>query len=174
MRQRGFEVCKGYEGKNINLPKRQTAHSVGYDLEAAEDIVIPSIWRQVFKVFAPWLKGEHEDVVEIKPTLVKYGVKAYFGEDEVMYIYNRSGNPIKKGLIVANGVGVIESDYYGNETNDGELMTPFYNFFPFDVKIKKGERVAQGVFAKFLKVDDDNAEGERTGGFGSTENTGKI
>ncbi len=169
MRQRGFEVCKGYEDKNINLPKRQTKHSVGYDFEAACDIVIPSIWKQVFKVFAAWIKGD-KDNQELTPTLVKYGIKSYYLEDEVLYIYNRSSNPIKRGLIVANGVGVIECDYYSNEVNDGELMTPFYNVFPFDVEVKKGERVAQGVFAKFLKVDEDiESDVKRNGGFGTTE-----
>ncbi|HBY21286.1 MAG TPA: dUTP diphosphatase [Clostridiales bacterium] len=156
-RKRGFEVCKGYEDKNINLPKRHTAHSVGYDLESAEDLVVPSIWKKVLSL------------KEVKPTMIKTGIKAYYAEDEVLYIYNRSSNPAKKGLVFALGAGVIESDYYGNESNDGELMVPFYNFFPIDIKVKKGERIAQAVFQKFLIVDNDDATGKRTSGFGSTD-----
>lgn len=44
-RKRGFEVISAYEGKGINVPKRSTKHSAGYDFEAAEDIVLPSIWQ---------------------------------------------------------------------------------------------------------------------------------
>ena len=149
-RVRGFEVAKGFEDKEINLPIRKTKYSAGYDIEAAEDVVIPS-----FK------KG-------INPTLIKTGIKAYMQDDEVLYLYNRSSNPKKKGLILANSVGVIDKDYYGNPDNDGHIMFAFYNIKDEDVEIKKGETVGQAVFQKYLVVDDDNAEGERLGGFGST------
>ena len=157
MKIRGFEICKGYEDKGINLPIRQTKHAVGYDIEAAEDTVIPSMFEAI-------KNGEN-----IKPTLVKTGVKAYFQPDEVMYIYNRSGGPSKKGLVVANSVGVIDCDYYSNPSNDGELMVAFYNFAQQEVSIQKGERIAQLVFQKFLITDNDSAEGDRLGGFGSTK-----
>ena len=62
----------------------------------------------------------------------------------------------------------IDSDYFENPDNDGHIMFAFYNFFPFDVTIKKGEKIGQGVFQKFLKADDDNADGDRLGGYGST------
>ena len=150
-RQRGFEIAKGFEDKNINLPKRSTAHSAGYDIEAAEDIVVPS-----FK------KG-------MAPTLVKTGIKAYMEDDEVLLLYNRSSNPKKKGLILANSVGVIDKDYYGNEDNDGHIMFAFFNIKDEDIEIKKGDAIGQGVFQKFLLVDDDTAEGVRVGGFGSTD-----
>ena len=149
-RVRGFEVAKGFEDKEINLPIRKTKYSAGYDIEAAEDAVIPS-----FK------KG-------MNPTLIKTGIKAYMQDDEVLYLYNRSSNPKKKGLILANSVGVIDKDYYGNPDNDGHIMFAFYNIKDEDVEIKKGETVGQAVFQKYLVVDDDNAEGERLGGFGST------
>lgn len=148
---RGFEVVKGYEDKGINLPVRKTKHSAGYDFEAAEDCVIPA-----------YANGG------IKPTLVKTGVKAYFGEDEVLAIYNRSSNPMKKGLILANSVGIIDSDYYGNPDNDGHIMFSFFNMSENDVQIKKGDCIGQGIFQKFFKADGDNAEGERLGGYGST------
>ena len=147
---RGFEVAKGFEDANINLPIRKTKYSAGYDIEAAEDIVIPS-----FK------KG-------MNPTLVKTGLKAYMQDDEVLLLYNRSSNPKKKGLIMANSVGVIDKDYYGNPDNDGHFMFSFFNIKEEDILIKKGEAIGQAVFQKYLVTDDDNAEGERIGGFGST------
>lgn len=147
---RGFEIAKGFEDKGINLPVRKTKYSAGYDIEAAEDVTIPS-----FK------KG-------INPTLVKTGLKAYMQEDEVMLLYNRSSNPKKKGLIMANSVGVIDKDYYGNSDNDGHFMFAFYNIKEEDVTIKKGEAIGQAIFQKYLTEDNDDAQGERMGGFGST------
>lgn len=149
---RGFEICAAFKETGINLPERSTARSAGYDIEAAEDTVIPSIWN----------------MTEKKPTLVKTGIKAYMGEDEVLYLYNRSSNPGKKGLVMANSVGVVDSDYYNNPDNEGHIMFAFYNFFTEDTVIKKGDRIGQGVFAKFLKADGDNSTADRTGGFGST------
>ena len=148
---RGFEVCKGYEDKEINMPIRKTARSAGYDIEAAEDTVVPKF------------------SLGTKPTLIPTGLKAYMEEDEVLYLYNRSSNPKKKGLILANSVGVVDSDYYGNPDNDGHIMFAFYNIKDEDIEIKKGEAIGQGVFAKYLITDDDQATGKRTGGFGSTD-----
>lgn len=147
---RGFEIAKGFENEGINLPVRKTKCSAGYDIEAAEDTIIPS-----FK------KG-------MKPTLVKTGIKAYMQEDEVLILANRSSNPGKKGLILANSIGVIDSDYYGNLDNDGHIMFAFFNIKDEDIEIKKGEAIGQGIFQKFLTVDEDTADGVRVGGFGST------
>ena len=147
---RGFEIAKGFEDKKINLPKRKTKFSAGYDVEAAEDIIVPS-----FK------KG-------IAPTLVKTGIKAYMQDDEVLMLYNRSSNPKKKGLILSNSVGVVDKDYYGNQDNDGHIMFAFYNIKEDDVQIKKGECIGQAIFQKYYIADDDDAGGERIGGFGST------
>ena len=151
MKKRGFEIAKGWEDKKINLPKRKTKYSAGYDFEAAEDIVVPA--------FTP---GD-------PPTFIPTGIKAYMGKDEVLYIFNRSSNPKKKGLVLANSVGVIDRDYYGNPDNDGHIMFAFYNNRGEDVTIKKGEAIGQGVFSRYLISDDDEANGERTGGFGSTD-----
>lgn len=149
-RKRGFEIAKGFENAGINLPVRKTKYSAGYDIEAAEDVTVPS-----FK------KGD-------APTLIKTGIKAYMKDDEVLMLYNRSSNPKKKGLILANSVGVIDKDYYGNPDNDGHIMFAFYNIKDEDITIKKGEAIGQAVFQKYLVTDDDAAEGERLGGFGST------
>ena len=151
MKTRGFEIAKGYEDKNINLPVRKTKSSAGYDFEAAEDTVVPKFTNGV------------------KPTLIKTGIKAYMQDDEVLYLFNRSSNPKKKGLVLCNSVGVVDADYYGNPDNDGNIMFAFYNVGEEDITIKKGEAIGQGVFQKYLVVDDDQAEGTRTGGFGSTD-----
>jgi dUTP pyrophosphatase len=149
---RGFEVAKGFEDKGINLPERKTKYSAGYDIEAAEDTVVPS-----FK------KGAN-------PTLIKTGLKAYMQDDEYLMLCNRSSNPKKKGLILANSVGIVDKDYYENQDNDGHMMFAFYNIKEEDILIKKGEAIGQAIFQKYLTVDNDTALGERTGGFGSTSN----
>jgi len=149
-RKRGFEIAKGFEDAGINLPVRSTKNSAGYDIEAAEDVTIPA-----FKL------GQ-------KPVLVKTGLKAYMQSDEVLILANRSSNPGKKGLILANSIGVVDSDYYGNPDNDGHIMFAFFNFKEEDIEIKKGERIGQGMFQKYLVTDNDMPGGERTGGFGST------
>ena len=147
---RGFEVEKGFEDKNINLPIRKTKYSAGYDIEAAEDCIIPA--------FKP---GQ-------APTLVKTGLKAYMKDDEYLMLCNRSSNPKKKGLILANSVGIVDKDYYENPDNDGHIMFAFFNVKDVDVEIKKGDAIGQGIFKQYLVTDDDVAEGERLGGFGST------
>ena len=149
-RKRGFEIAKGYENAGVNLPVRKTNYSAGYDVEALEDTIIPS-----------FRKGA-------KPTLVKTGIKAYMGEDEVLILANRSSNPGKKGLILANSIGVIDSDYYGNPDNDGHIMFAFYNIKDEDITIKKGDAIGQAIFQKYFIADNDVAGGTRLGGFGST------
>ena len=150
MKHRGFEVVKGYEDKNINMPVRKTAHSAGYDVEAAEDIVIPKYYPG------------------IKPTLVPTGLKAYCEDDECFLLLNRSSGP-KKGFILANSVGLVDSDYYGNIDNDGHFFFAYFNCSDKDIQVKKGDVIGQVVFTKYLVADDDNATGIRTGGFGSTD-----
>lgn len=150
MKTRGFEVCKGYEDKDIHLPVRKTKHSAGYDVEAAEDIIIPK--------YKPG----------IKPTLIPTGLRAYCGEDECYLLLNRSSGP-KKGFLMANSVGLIDSDYYRNVDNDGHFYFAYFNCSDHDIEVKKGDVIGQVVFLNYLVVDNDNAEGERTGGFGSTD-----
>ena len=151
MRTRGFEVVKEYVNKGINLPVRKTKHSAAYDIEAAEEVVLPS-----------FQKG-------MKPTLIPTGLKAYMQSDEVLLIVPRSSGPKKQGISFPHNVGVIDSDYYNNPDNEGHIFVQCINLKDEDVVIKKGEAVAQAIFQKYLTVDDDNAEGERTGGFGSTD-----
>lgn len=150
IRTRGFEIAKGFEDKGINLPVRSTRLAAGYDVEAAEDVVIPSF------------------VLGQKPVLVKTGLKAYCQDDEYYMLLNRSSGPFKRGLVLANSVGIIDADYYGNPSNDGHFMFAFYNFFDHDIEIKKGDVVGQVIFQKYLLVDNDNAGGQRIGGIGSS------
>ena len=70
--------------------------------------------------------------------------------------------------MLANGIGIIDSDYYNNPDNEGHIMFQVYNFTDTTVDILKGERIGQGMFMKYFKTDDDVASGIRTGGFGST------
>ena len=141
-RLRGFEIAKGFEEKNIKLPERKTKCSAAYDLEAAEDIVVPS-----FK------KG-------MKATLVPTGLKAYMQDDEVLYLYAKSSGFGKKGIMLSNAVGIVDGDYYENEDNDGLKEEDLY--------IKKGDAIGQAMFGKYLKADNDDATAIRKGGFGST------
>jgi len=167
MKIRGFEVCSEYSDKEINLPIRKTRTSVGYDIEAAEDTTIPTIWKTIFTNIKIFLSGK-DNYEEFKPTLIPTGLKSYFCDDEVLILANKSSFPLKKGLIMANSIGIIESDYYNNCSNEGHLMFMYYNIGFKDIVIKKGESAGQAYFQKFLVADNDKADGIRTGGFGST------
>ena len=148
MAVRGFEIVSAYEGKGIALPLRGTAASAGYDLSAAESVVI-----------AP-------DDMAMVPT----GVKAYMEPDEVLYIHIRSSLAVKRQLVLMNSVGVVDADYYNNPDNEGHIFIALWNRGKENVTLKAGERLAQGVFMKYLLADGDTAgKGQdRQGGFGST------
>ena len=150
MKTRGFEIAKGWEDRDIHIPERKTKHSAGYDVEAAEDMIIPMYYPG------------------IKPSLIPTGLKAYCGEDEWFMLVNRSSGP-KKGFVMANSIGVVDSDYYGNESNDGHFYFQYFNFTDHDIEVKKGDVIGQVIFMKYLTTDEDKADGTRTGGFGSTD-----
>ena len=149
--KRGFKVvkdeCRKHPKVEIKLPKRGTKNSAGYDICTPVDILIPA-------------HGFSE--------LVQTDIKAYMGEDEVLKIYPRSSIGFKKKLMLVNTTGIIDSDYYENPDNDGNIGFAFYNMSDVDVLIKAGERVLQGIFTKYLITEDDNADEVRTGGTGST------
>ena len=175
---------------NAKIPEYQTTNSAGADFFCAEDVTIPSIWgiilnsvgskaedtvNRALYAIAPSLCGKRDDVAanakqEIEPTLVHTGIKACMEDDEVLELYNRSSNPSKLGLVLANGVGVVDADYYNNVKNDGEIMFAFYNFKPWSVTIKAGDKIGQGVFKKYLRPTEGLRikNVERKGGFGST------
>lgn len=144
---RKFEIVTTFAQKNPVLPKRQTENSAGYDLSSLCDITIEP--------------G--------KITLIPTGIKVMMEHDEVLMIYPRSSLAIKRGLMMSNSVGVIDADYYGNPDNEGHIMIPLYNTTLEPVTIKAYERVAQGIFTKYLKtVDDEVQSKKRSGGFGSS------
>ena len=142
---RGFDLVSSYDNQDL-LPKRETAHAAGYDLKVAETTQIES--GQI--------------------VLVPTGVKAYMQPGEVLYLYDRSSNPRKKGLVLINSVGVIDGDYYGNPNNEGHIFAQMQNITNKKVSLEVGDRIVQAVFAPYLVADDDQATGTRTGGFGST------
>ena len=146
VRIRGFEVVSTHEDSGINLPHRKTARSAGYDIEAAENVTVPA------------------NGLAVVPT----GVKAFMMDDEYLGIHIRSGLSFKNNLSLVNDEGVIDADYYNNPDNEGHIQIGIVNHSSQPVEIKKSERIAQGIFKKYLHIDDDNAEGEREGGMGST------
>lgn len=143
---RGFEVVTAYEAKDIHLPERKTSESAGYDIASAEDVVLEP--------------G--------KVTLVPTGLKAFMGLGEYLAIYIRSGISIRNSLMLINGTGIIDSDYYNNEENEGHIMIAMLNAGAEPFVIHAGDRIAQGIFMKYLLTADDEATGVRTGGIGST------
>lgn len=191
MSRYGFELARKMENgkpvvafdrevlayENAQLPEYQTKKAAGADFFAAEDTVIPSFWNPIatiLKSISPFTCSEEykKDKKNLfAPTLVHTGVKAVMEDNQVLHIYNRSSNPKKLGLILANSVGVIDADYYNNPDNDGEIMFAFYNLLPWDVTIKAGDRIGQGEFAQFMRptVGLRIKDQERVGGFGSTK-----
>ena len=102
--------------------------------------------------------------------MVPTGVKAYMQENEFLGVHIRSGMAVKKSIRLVNNVGIIDADYYNNPDNEGHIMLALVNTGLQPLVLKKGERIAQGIFYKYLTTDDDNAaeKEERSGGFGST------
>lgn len=143
---RQFMICKGFEQNDIKLPERSTKFSAGYDFKSLEDFDIEPNQVHIFKT----------------------GVKAKMDEDDVLLIFIRSSLAIKKGLQLANNVAVIDADYFSNPDNDGHIMIAIKNTSNEIVSIKKGDKIAQGMFTKYETTIDDKSSNERTGGTGST------
>lgn len=159
MKKRGFEIVSRYDKQQIQLPQRQTQFAAGYDLQAAEDFLVPSIWRS----------GALPTPAALKPVLVPTGIKVFLPSDEVLLLVSRSSGPLKRGLVIPNSVGVIDADYYNNPNNEGEIFVQMLNFFSQDYWIHKGERICQGIFTKYLITTDDvQSTIQRNGGFGSS------
>lgn len=146
---RGFEVVESWARHTDGLvlePVRSTQKSAGYDFFLTEDIVL-----------AP-----------DNQVLVWTDIKAYMLDDEVLELHVRSSIGIKKNLMLANITGIIDADYYSNLNNDGNIGICLRNVGNEIVHLEKGERVAQGIFKKYLVADNCNHDGERLGGIGST------
>jgi dUTP pyrophosphatase len=176
--KRGFKVVSTKRDQGIHLPKRQTTNAAGYDFEAATDITLPSIWKGNF-VKALWLIHHQKQLTtadfiaadaSLKPYLVPTGIKAYMQPDEFLLLADRSSGPLKRRLVLPNGVGIVDADYYDNDANEGEIFFQLINYGLRDYHIKKGERIGQGIFIPYLRADDEiQPTAQRTGGFGSTK-----
>ena len=159
------------------LPVRKTAKSAGYDFAVAEDIVIPSYSDQVLEMVR-WGRGGHtytltemanlSKELKTKPTLVPTGIKCELNDNTYLELSVRSSCPLKYWLILANGVGIIDADYYNNPDNEGHIYFQMINLSPFDIQLHKGDVIGQGIIKPYLITEDDSASGERRGGFGST------
>ena len=129
------------------LPVRGSSKSAGYDLASPIDVIIEP----------------HSSV------LIWTNIKAFMQDNEVLQLHVRSSVGIKKSLMLKNTTGIIDADYYGNESNDGNIGLALYNTGDEAVVIQKGDRLVQGIFIKYLTVDNDSyINDERTGGIGSS------
>ena len=181
-----FEFVKKYVDAGLKLPTRKTKESAGYDLVAADDIVIPP-YGDLLRVLIDEnldIDTENETIsikpVELeklaaatkrtgaKPTLVSTGVKCQLDPGTYLELSVRSSTPLKHWLILANGVGIIDADYYNNPDNEGEIFLQLINLSPYNIMIRKGSAIGQGIIKNYLTVENDTASGERVGGFGST------
>lgn len=157
------------------LPVRKTAKSAGYDFTVAEDIIIPSYQKLLDKfpknqINLVSLEGMSilTKNLKAKPTLVPTGIKCELNDNTYLELSVRSSCPLKYWLILANGVGIIDADYYNNPDNEGHIYFQMINLSPFDIQLHKGDIIGQGVIKPYLITEDDNASGDRLGGFGST------
>ena len=145
---RYFEVVKDEFRKNegeIKLPTRASEYSAGYDFYSPVDVIIQP----------------NESV------MIWTDVKAHMYYDNVLMLYVRSSMG-KHPVVVANGTGIVDSDYYGNENNDGNIGFRLLNLGLTPYEIKIGDRIGQGVFLKYGTVKEDKTTTKRTGGFGSS------
>lgn len=174
-----FEKVSKYVDADIAMPVRKTAQSAGYDMVAAEDYVIPSLWQMAMEAKELWPVADDEFVsmdlmaqftkqTGFKPTLVSTGMKCKLDPSSWLQLSVRSSSPLKYWLMMGNGIGVIDADYYNNSDNEGEIFFQIYNLSPFNIQIKKGEAIGQAIILPYGVTEDDVAGGERTGGFGST------
>lgn len=177
-----FEVISKYTDAGLSLPVRKTKASAGYDFQVAEDTLIPSYFKLVDKI----MNATHEtchtagsftlsEMAQLtkdfraKPTLVPTGIKCEVPTDMYLELSVRSSCPLKHWLILANGVGIIDADYYNNPDNEGHIFFQIINLSPFDIILKKGDAIGQGIFKKYYLTDDDTVTALRQGGFGSTD-----
>lgn len=147
---RYFEVVNDEHRKHdgeIKLPTRGTEHSAGYDFYSPVNVVIPP--REMVMIWTD--------------------VKAHMYYDNALMLIPRSSMG-KQPIMIANTVGLIDSDYYGNTDNDGNIGFRLINLGGTPYEINVGDRIGQGVFIKYGTTKNDNVKTARTGGFGSTNN----
>ena len=174
-----FEKVSRFMDVDIEMPVRKTAFAAGYDMVAAEDVVIPPYDALFATMLAETCTLDNEPMtidevaaltkrLKTKPTLVSTGMKCKLEPGTYLELSVRSSSPLKYWIMMANSVGIIDKDYYNNSDNEGEIFFQLYNMTPFPIKIRKGEAIGQGIIKNFGITKDDKAEGVRKGGFGST------
>lgn len=145
---RYFKVVKPEHRKNegyIKLPTRATEHSAAYDFYSPVDVTIQP----------------QESV------MIWSDIKAHMYYDNVLLINVRSSMG-KHPVMISNTIGVIDSDYYENPDNDGNIGIRLFNLGKEPYEIKTGDRIAQGMFIRYETVVNDSTKTKREGGFGST------
>ena len=135
------------KGGESCIPVRSTANSAGYDFITPIDFTVPA--------------NGYSDMIFTN-------VKAHIKQGYVLMLFVRSSIGMKKHCVLANGTGIVDSDYYSNPDNDGNIGFKLYNSSNQEQKFKAGERIFQGIFIPYGTTVDDNCTSERTGGFGST------
>jgi dUTP pyrophosphatase len=130
----------------VKLPRRATRGSAGYDFFVPRDI---------------YLEPGH--VIKF-PT----GIKCKMDHGLVLMMFVRSSVGFKYQTILVNGTGIIDEDYYGNENNEGEIWIKLRNDGDKVLKLAAGDAVAQGIFVPYFVTKDDDTDGTRSGGIGST------
>ena len=182
-----FELVSQFADQTDLLPTRATFGSAGYDFFVAEDIIVPALSQKAKHIDSyintAQMMGRMEkykpefnldEVAKItkdakeKLTLVPTGVKAYLPEGTYLQISVRSSCPLKHWLILGNGVGIIDRDYYNNPDNEGHIFFQIINLFPQDIILHKGDKIGQGIILPYLRTKDDKVTDMRLGGFGST------
>ena len=174
------KVSKYATDEEVKTPTRATAGSAAYDFYVAEDMFVPPLEQHTMTMLKDGLGVPADNIIDLdkmaeitkrtfaKPTLVSTGVKCKLDKDCYLKLIVRSSTPLKYWLLCANGEGIIDSDYYNNADNEGEIFVQLINLSPFTIHLKKGDRVAQGIIERYEVTEDDAANGIRMGGFGST------
>ena len=176
-----FEKVSKYTDADIAMPVRKTSQSAGYDLVAAEDYIIPSVFQLAAEAEGLWSVSEDEFVTleqmnnftkatKYRPTLVSTGMKCKLDPGTFLQLSVRSSSPLKYWLMLANGVGIIDAYYYNNPDNEGEIFFQLINLSPFPIALHKGDIIGQGIIMPYATTVNDEANGVRSGGFGSTSN----
>ena len=178
-----FQKVSKFQDVNLPIPVRATASSAGYDFVVAEDVVIPPYLRKWEVVEAEhWTEFSRKEFslnetanmckqYKNKPTLVSTGMKCYLEPGYYLELSVRSSTPLKYGLFLANGVGIIDADYADNPDNEGEIFFQLINLTPWAISLKRGDKIGQGIIKKYCLTDSDiTTSALRVGGFGSTGN----
>ncbi len=137
--------------EKYSLPKRMTKESAGYDFVSVCDFTLkPNESKKI-------------------PT----GIKAEMNEGEVLLLLVRSSMGFRYNVRMCNQVGVIDRDYYNNLENEGHIWIKLQNEGEETYIVKKGDRIAQGIFVSYLTVDqEEDMNKTRTSGLGSTNEEG--